>query len=139
MTKALAASSSRVYVRGAPRTSPVEVTPVAGVRLARDPPVVVTDTKSTTSMTLQTRADSGPEHENANAVPSTAAVVPPPRTSNDPVSLTLAARLQVSPAVSAPRVWRPPCSSVSRSIVYSVDAPRRVSDPSVYSTSSMPV
>ena len=57
--------------------------------------------------------------------------VPPARTSNDPVSLTLAARLQVSPAVSAPRVCRPPCSSVSRSIVYSVDAPRRVSDPSV--------
>ena len=68
---------------------------------------------STTAVTVQVTSCSPLSfgtHFTTKAVPSTAAVVPPALTSNEPVSETFAARFQVSPTERVPWVWRPPCS-----------------------------
>ena len=114
-----------------PRLPCVTTTLLAGPSWASEPSEVVTFTLSTTSVNVQVSLLASSTHTTANAVPSTAAVVPPAFTSNDPVSETLAARFQVSPTESVPWVWRPPCLFVSLVILNSVELPSRVSEPSV--------
>ena len=96
---ALRSAAGRTFVYG---VSVTEVTSHASLS---------TVMSSTTAVTVQSTAwvpsDFG-THFTTNAVPSTAAVVPPAFTSNDPVSETLAARFHVSPTESVPWVWRPP-------------------------------
>ena len=89
---------------------------------------------STTAVTVQVTSClpfSFGTHFTTKAVPSTAAVVPPALTSNEPVSETLAARFHVSPTESVPWVWRPPRSLVSLEMAKTVDPASRVREPSV--------